>query len=459
MAKQSIQIKLNEDSYNELVDLSTHPDPAIARRAKVILACADGKPTNQQVSAKTGMNPADVSHWRKQYAEHGIDGLRSRHGGGKQPAQVVPDIDAKIAELIKDKSREWTIDELITSTGATYATVSGVLRRLGITLTRTRWWNISTVDELIPKIVDICSLFISKNEQAIVVCCSKESMGIMHGRLSTRIRVLSEDFAAIKEPVSLANAIGTAAWRANKISAQTPIRIWDYLSETLEKLPASNDAEYHVFVCSSDSIRYNGNKLRGVYFHAVNNTEEWINQVSQWFDSMSDRHQPKAAEILLDNVRNYIKTANPESDPLLWDKVSATEQETNQKASGEQQNSKSKDTGLPIERLQISSELQIELMELLKKILPMQDLDSKGMGVCYIPVIYDSEQVLLDIVENHSKIPAADHFDFQNLAGVRNGIGEAEPVLANLRDQVGIRAFEMMLDLVKKKMMWVGIHE
>ena len=165
MAKQSIQIKLNEDSYNELVELSTHPDPAIARRAKVILTCADGNPTNQQVSAIIGMNPADVSHWRKQYAEHGIEGLRSRHGGGKQPAQVVTDIDTKIKELLKNTSQEWTTEKLVVSTGATYSTVSGSLRRLGITLSRTRWWNVQTVDELIPKIVDVSSLFISKNDR------------------------------------------------------------------------------------------------------------------------------------------------------------------------------------------------------------------------------------------------------------------------------------------------------
>ena len=85
--------------------------------------------------------------------------------------------------------------------------------------------------------------------------CSKEPVGVMHGRLSTRIRVLSEDFAAIKEPVSLANAIRTAAWRANRISAQSPVRIWDYLSDTLVELPSSADTEYHAFICSSDHVR------------------------------------------------------------------------------------------------------------------------------------------------------------------------------------------------------------
>lgn len=37
------------------------------------------------------------------------------------------------------------------------------------------------------------------------------------------------------------------------------------------------------------------------------------------------------------------------------------------------------------------------------------------------------------------------------VAGVRRGIGEAEPILSKIRDQVGIRSFEMMLDLVKKE--------
>ena len=163
MSKRSIQIKLNESSFNELTELSEHPDQAVARRAKVILACAEGNPTNQQVSQITGMNPADISHWRKQYSEHGIEGLRSRHGGGKQPAKTVSDINKKITELLSDKTKEWTVELLASATGATRATVSGTLRRLGVTLSRTRWWNIQTTDELISKTVDICGLYISKN--------------------------------------------------------------------------------------------------------------------------------------------------------------------------------------------------------------------------------------------------------------------------------------------------------
>ena len=449
MSKRSIQIKLNESSFNELTELSEHPDQAVARRAKVILACAEGNPTNQQVSQITGMNPADISHWRKQYSEHGIEGLRSHHGGGKQPAKTVSDINKKITELLSDKTKEWTVELLASATGATRATVSGTLRRLGVTLSRTRWWNIQTTDELISKTVDICGLYISKNEQAIIVSCSEKSIGALFGRLSTRIRVLSEDFNASNEPISLATAIQTAVWRAKEISGQNPIRIWDYLSDTLDYLPDADDAEYHVFVCSPENVRYTGTKLRGVYFHTVDTTDAWLSQVEQWFEGMCDRHQPKAAETLLNAIRNYIDNAIPESDPILWDKKE--KEESPQTAQSRPVTPASESPEPEAERLTISPELTAELSELLKRILPMQELKSDGIGCCCIPVIFDHGEIKFDVIEDHKRLPAADHYDFQNMRGIQKGIGEAEPVIISVRDRAGVRSIEMLMDLVKKK--------
>jgi transposase len=56
----------------------------MVERARIVLACLDGKEI-QQVAGELGVSIPTVSKWRSRFAHHGIGGLRDRARSGKPP--------------------------------------------------------------------------------------------------------------------------------------------------------------------------------------------------------------------------------------------------------------------------------------------------------------------------------------------------------------------------------------
>src|ERR1700747_1722560 len=63
---------------------SRSAEARLVERAKIILACLDGK-GNDAVSRELGVRPNTVGLWRKRFAVSGIAGLRDQARPGKKP--------------------------------------------------------------------------------------------------------------------------------------------------------------------------------------------------------------------------------------------------------------------------------------------------------------------------------------------------------------------------------------
>src|ERR1700746_4163243 len=63
---------------------SRSAEARLVERAKIILACLDGK-RNDEVSRELGVRPNTVGLWRKRFAARGMAGLRDQPRPGKKP--------------------------------------------------------------------------------------------------------------------------------------------------------------------------------------------------------------------------------------------------------------------------------------------------------------------------------------------------------------------------------------
>lgn len=63
--------------------------PAVALRAAIVLACADGG-SNSAVADRLGVSVPTVRKWRGRFAERGLDGLRAGGRPGRPPRQPGP---------------------------------------------------------------------------------------------------------------------------------------------------------------------------------------------------------------------------------------------------------------------------------------------------------------------------------------------------------------------------------
>jgi DNA-binding CsgD family transcriptional regulator len=69
-------LKLNEDEKRELTSLAhrSRSAPALAHRARIVLACAEGD-DNQAVARKLRVTPATVGKWRNRFVQDRLEGL------------------------------------------------------------------------------------------------------------------------------------------------------------------------------------------------------------------------------------------------------------------------------------------------------------------------------------------------------------------------------------------------
>jgi transposase len=83
MARQLAALILSEEELSELKALASRrkTGQALALRARIVLACAEGE-QNKQVAAKLGLDEVTVGKWRRRFVERRVDGLRDESRSG-----------------------------------------------------------------------------------------------------------------------------------------------------------------------------------------------------------------------------------------------------------------------------------------------------------------------------------------------------------------------------------------
>ncbi|EQD71090.1 transposase [mine drainage metagenome] len=66
----------------ERLSRSRSGEVRIAERARIVLACLQGK-RNAEVASEIGVRPNTVGQWRRRFAARGIAGLRDEPRSGK----------------------------------------------------------------------------------------------------------------------------------------------------------------------------------------------------------------------------------------------------------------------------------------------------------------------------------------------------------------------------------------
>lgn len=120
-----------------------------ARRARVILGCAEGVAL-RQIAVSVGMNEHMVGEWRRRFVAEGMDGLEDKPRSGR-PRRITHDERLQLAALAtseKDDSDPvpaWTHEDLAERLGADGVEISAsqvgrILASMHLDVTRVRGW-------------------------------------------------------------------------------------------------------------------------------------------------------------------------------------------------------------------------------------------------------------------------------------------------------------------------------
>src|SRR5260370_38102929 len=108
--------------------------PQVARRARIVLACADGL-DNKVVAKKLRMTPQTVGRWRRRFIADRLDGLYDEPRPGTPRKITDEPVEAIVIRTLERKPRggtQWSMRSMAKARGRSPTTGNRALRALGL---------------------------------------------------------------------------------------------------------------------------------------------------------------------------------------------------------------------------------------------------------------------------------------------------------------------------------------
>lgn len=316
---------------------SRKEEARMVERARIVLACLDGKEI-QQVARETGASIPTVSKWRKRFGQTGIAGLRDHPRSGK-PLTYDAGFRDRVLALLEQTPppglARWDGREVARELGASVHAVWRLLRREGIYLQRLRTWCVSTDPEFAPKAAEVIGLYLNPPLNALVLSVDEKPSiqalqrpsGYVETDSGAVVRAMKSTYkrhGTLNLFAALEIATGQVYAKTTEQKKREDFR--QFLDGVVAELPS--DKEIHVILDNYCTHKRNDDwlaKYEGrVHFHFTPTSASWLNQIEIWFGlltrkalrggSFSSKDQLRAA------IAAFVAKTNENPKPFHWRK-------------------------------------------------------------------------------------------------------------------------------------------
>ena len=172
-------LMLTADERQRLESLAhrSRSAPQMARRARIVLACAEGRATTS-VAKRLHVSATTVCKWRSRFLRDRLDGLYDEPRPGA-PRQIGDDqIEAVIVRTLEDTPRgatHWSLRDMAKASGVSRSTVNRIWRAFGLQPHRMETFKLSKDPLLIDKVRDIVGLYMNPPDHAVVLCVDEKA--------------------------------------------------------------------------------------------------------------------------------------------------------------------------------------------------------------------------------------------------------------------------------------------
>ncbi|MET7951848.1 IS630 family transposase, partial [Micromonospora sp. NPDC005324] len=151
---------------------------ALALRARIVLACADGL-SNSEVSRQLGVSLPTVGKWRKRFIAQQLAGLLDEPRPGAPlkitDAQVEAVIVKTLEEVPCNRDSHWSTRSMAKAAGLNQTAVSRIWRAFGLKPHLVDTWKLSTDPLFIDKVRDVVGLYLDPPDKAMVLAVDEKS--------------------------------------------------------------------------------------------------------------------------------------------------------------------------------------------------------------------------------------------------------------------------------------------
>jgi len=311
---------------------------ALALRARIVLACAEGK-NNTAVGAALRLCKQTVGKWRGRFAAQRLDGLldEPRPGAPRQigDAQVERVITLTL-ESSPANATHWSTRLMAERCGMSQSAVSRIWRAFALQPQRSETFKLSRDPLFIEKVRDIVGLYLHPPERALVLCVDEKAqiqaldrtqplLPMRAGQIERRTHDYERHgttslFAALE--MASGKVIGECHRRHRAMEFR----------RFLDTVEAATPAELDVHLILDN---YGTHKTPLIqrwlvrharyHLHFTPTGSSWINLVERWFGTLTERQLRRgvhrSTRELEEALRRYMETYNQDPKPFVWTKT------------------------------------------------------------------------------------------------------------------------------------------
>lgn len=332
-------VTLTDDERQHLNTLArrSRSAPQLARRARIILACADGQPTTG-IARRLHVSATTVCKWRTRFLRDRIDGLadEARPGAPRRITdEQVEQVVVRTLETTPPGATHWSTRTMARAVGLSHTTVSRMWRAFGLQPHRSKTFKLSPDPWLVDKVRDIVGLYVDPPAHAVVLCVDEKPqiqaldrtaplLPMLPGRAERRTHDYRRHgtttlFAALD--VKTGKVIGALHRR------HRAVEFLQFLKRIDAEVPA--DLDIHIVLDN-----YSTHKTPAVvrwlvahprfYLHFTPTYASWLNLVERWFAALTTSRLRRGifrSVVALERaIREFLAAHNATGRPFVWTK-------------------------------------------------------------------------------------------------------------------------------------------
>jgi transposase len=150
--------------------------PQVARRARIILACADGT-DSKVVARRVHVTPGTVGKWRSRFIARRLDGLYDDPRPGARRTITDDQVEQVVIRTLETTPRgatHWSTREMAKAVGLSHMAIARIWRTFGLQPHRSETFKLSPDPLLVEKVRDIVGLYLDPPAHAAVFCVDEK---------------------------------------------------------------------------------------------------------------------------------------------------------------------------------------------------------------------------------------------------------------------------------------------
>src|SRR5438132_1505747 len=311
---------------------------ALAQRARMIWACAEGRP-NDQVARVERVTRQTVGRWRARFVSTRLDGLHDEPRPGA-PRTITDEHVERVVrwtlETTPQDATHWSTRAMAKRSGLSQTAISRIWRAFALRPHRVESFKLSKDPLFIEKVRDIVGLYLNPPDRALVLSVDEKAqiqaldrsqpvLPMRPGQIERR----THDYTR-HGTTTLFAALSTKSGKI--ISAfhrrQRAREFRKFLDTIHARVPATLDV--HLILDNSSTHktpaihRWLARHPR-FHLHFTPTGSSWINLVERWFAALTEkqlrRGVHRSTRELEAAIRRYIEITNGHAKPFVWTKT------------------------------------------------------------------------------------------------------------------------------------------